>query len=172
MLWLKHSVQAGAIMLELDLRVLTGISRFGVAFLHFTLLISFITAITLKYLNENTFGSLKELFIHKMLGWLLYFVIAFSTGSVSSITSVSKFSSFSIFNFLTTLLKTSLKVSATFDFSLKCSCFREVLFWSLSNNFCLKIKNLLSSKRVYYQLSYWCQRIYNISVFKTNKLTP
>ena len=86
-------------MLELDLRVLTGISPFGVAFLLFTLLISFITAITLKYLNENTFGSLKELFIHKMFGWLLYFVIVFSTGSVSSITSVSKFSSFSIFNF-------------------------------------------------------------------------
>ena len=136
MLWFKHSVQAGAIILELHFRALIGISPFGVAFLLFTLLISFLTAITLKYLKENTFGFLKELFIHKMLGWFLYFVIVFSIGSVSSITSVSKFSSFSIFNFLTTLLKTSLKVSATFDSSLKCPCFREVLFWSLSKYFC------------------------------------
>ena len=84
----------------------------------------------------------------------MYFLIAFSTGSVSSITSVSKLSSFSIFISLTTLLKNSLKVSANFAL-----LFREELFWSLSNNFYLKLNGSLSSKRFYYQLSSRCQKI-------------
>ena len=88
---------------------------FGVPFLLFILLTFLFSSSTLKYLNENTFGSIKKLFIHKIFEWILHFLIAFSTRSVSSITSVWKLSSFSIFNFLTTLLKNSLKVSATFD---------------------------------------------------------
>ena len=42
----------------------------------------------------------------------------------------------------------------------KCPSFWEELFWSLSNNFYLKIKGLLPSKRFYYQLSSRCQRIH------------
>ena len=89
----------------------------------------------------------------------MYFLIAFSTGSVSSITSVSKLSSFSIFISLTTFLKNSLKVSASFALHSKCPSFREELFWSLSNNFYLKINGSLSFKRFYYQLSSRCEKI-------------
>ena len=49
-----------------------------------------------KYLTENTFGSLKKKFICKILGWFLYFWIAYSAGSVSSIISVS----YHLFKFL------------------------------------------------------------------------
>ena len=52
---------------DLILRILTGISQLGVAFLLFKLFISLLTSSTLKYLNENTFGCLRELFIRKIL---------------------------------------------------------------------------------------------------------
>ena len=55
-------------MSELHLKILTGISSFGVAFLLFMSLITLFTPSTFKYLNENTFGSQKELFIRKILG--------------------------------------------------------------------------------------------------------
>ena len=73
MFWLKHFVTAVAIMSEFHLRILTGVSPFGVAFLLFILLISLFTSSALKYLNENLLGSLKELFVRKLLGWFLYF---------------------------------------------------------------------------------------------------
>ena len=97
-------------MSKFHLRILNGTLRFGVAFLLLISLISLFTSSILKYLNENTFGYLKELFIRKILGRFLYFLIAFSTRLVSSITSVSKLSSFSLFNSLTTLLKNLLAV--------------------------------------------------------------
>ena len=48
---LKHSVKTGAIMSEFHLRILTGISPFGVDVLVLMLLISFFTSST--YLNEK-----------------------------------------------------------------------------------------------------------------------
>ena len=48
MFWLKHSVKTGAIVSETHLRILTGISLFGVTFLLFILLIPFFIIIGLK----------------------------------------------------------------------------------------------------------------------------
>ena len=120
---LYHSVKTSAITSEFHLRILTGKSRFGIVFLLLMLLISPLTSSAKQHLNENTFAYLKELFIRKIPGLFLYVLIAFTTGSDSSITSVSKLSSFSIFNILTALMKNLLKVSETFDSSLKTSPF-------------------------------------------------
>ena len=107
---IESSVNTGAIISEFYLGILTGMSAFGVAFLLFILLIFLFTSWTLKYFNENTFGSLKELFIRKILGCFLHFLIVFSTGSVSYKISGNKLLSFSTFNSLKMFLKDSLKV--------------------------------------------------------------
>ena len=91
---LKDPVKASAIMSKFHLRILAGILPFRVTFLLFTLLISLFTPSTLKYLNKSTFGSLKYIFICKILRRFLCFLISFSTGSASSIASVSKLPSF------------------------------------------------------------------------------
>ena len=110
-------------MSEFQSRILNGILPYGDDFLLLILLVSLFTFSTLKYLNENTFGYLKERFIRKILGLFLYFLVVFGTGSISSITSVSKLLSFSGFYSLTTLMKNLSKVSASFDSSLKTSLF-------------------------------------------------
>ena len=148
MFWLQHSVKVGAIMPEFYLRIITGISPFSVAFLLFKLLISLLATTTLKYLNKNAFGCLKELFIRKILGQVLYFLIAFSTGSVSSITPVSKLSFFSIFNSLTTLLKNSLKVSATFASSFKISRFSWKIILQFVEKLLFESKGLIIFQKV------------------------
>ena len=61
--------QVTGAMPEFYLRILTGISPFGVAFL-FILLISLFKPLTIKYLNENTFGSLKEFYLHNT--WMIF----------------------------------------------------------------------------------------------------
>ena len=131
--------------------------------------------LSIKIFKRKHFWMFKRTFYsQKYLDDACIFLFAFSTGPVSSIKSVNKLSSFSIFNSLITLLKVSLKIWATslkifFTQNIllllhsKYSRFRRELFWSLSNNFYLKIKSLLSSKRFYCQLSYWCQGIHNIS---------
>ena len=116
-------VKTSDVMSEFQSRILNGILPYGVDFLLLILLVSLFTFSTLKYLNENTFGYLKERFIRKILGLFLYFLVVFGTGSISSITSVSKLLSFSGFYSLTTLMKNLSKVSASFDSSLKTSLF-------------------------------------------------
>ena len=69
--------------------------------------------------KEHSFGLLKYCFILKMLGCLLYFLIACNNGSVSSPFSQKMFSSFSMFNVFGMLLKNELKVSAIFTSSIK-----------------------------------------------------
>ena len=151
-------------MSQFHLRILTGISQFGVAFLPFILLISLFTSSILQYLNGNTFGYLKEIFIRKILGWFLYFFIPFSTGSVSSILSVSKLSSFSIFNSLMKLLKNSLKGQ---QLLINVPVFEKSYSGVCRITFIWKYRSYCLPKGFYHQISYWCRGIHNVSAFKT-----
>ena len=116
-------------MSKFHLRILTGISPFGVAFLLFILLISLFKSSTLKYLNENTF----EITFCLQNSWIIFafFKIPLALVWFLLIISVSKLSSFLVFNYLTMFLKKSLKVRATFDFSPKVSPFLKTVILEL-----------------------------------------